>query len=174
MLQAIQCGASFVPVYVGSQTTASGAKRPLQYSLFWWTLVKLGKKNALLFNREFPSQTIYFAVHTLGPQLHGATGKAPCNSATALTQGMHGIANGLPQLRMQTSHGTGHRNPVLALRGKLRVGTAQHPTLEPKHCQIWGKMDLIRALLLRAFSSKPTRKSQPCFCHLCSQQRSAS
>lgn len=50
---------------------------------------KTGKKNALLFNREFPSQTIYFAVHTLGPQLHGATGKALCNSATALTQGMH-------------------------------------------------------------------------------------
>lgn len=34
VLQALQCGASFAPVYVVSQTTASGAKRPLQYPLF--------------------------------------------------------------------------------------------------------------------------------------------
>lgn len=44
---------------------------------------------------------------------------------------------------------------------------------ETKSCQTWGKLDLIRASLLRPFSSKVPKKSQPCLCHshsLCSRK----
>lgn len=36
---------------------------------------------------------------------------------------------------------------------------------ETESCQTWGKLGLIRASLLRPFSSQVPKKSQPCLCH---------
>lgn len=57
----------------------------------------------------------------------------------------------------------GHGNPALGLCWKLHVGTPWNQNPESKSCQIWWKLNLMRALLRRPFSSKLPKKKPAVF-----------